>query len=125
MTIFLSIIGNYSLLPLLFKTELLFIKFSFFITYTSLIIYFLYQIHGNEKLKITFCERLYLFGLIIPFIYEYILQYILHFDKKLPFLPLLLISVYCSIGVIYFWLKYYIQFLLSTNLNVGKIIKTN
>lgn len=56
-------------------------------------------------------ENAYLFGLLVPFAYEIGLQYLFRLDKTLPFLPLLLTSVYCSIGIIYFWIKFYVYFL--------------
>lgn len=52
-------------------------------------------------------ETLYLLGLIPVFLYQQVGHRLLGLDGKLPFLPLLLISVYCSVGTIYLWLKYY------------------
>lgn len=58
-------------------------------------------------------EWLYMIGFFGLLGYEHCIQYVINFNEKLPFLQLLLISVYCSIGVIYFWLSYYINFIFS------------
>lgn len=118
-TLFLSMVAHFSLFPLLFKPNLALIKISLLLTYIL--------IHSNgirhlwpsmhRKHILPLHELIYNFGLIALLFYEFILQYVLNFDKKLPFLPLLLTSVYCSIGIVYFWLKYYAEFLFDANSN--------
>lgn len=124
-TLFLSIVANFSLFPLLFTTNLLVIKTSLFLLYTAI------GISGIQALKLSKTHRfilswhelLYTIGLVGVFMYEICLQYLLKLDKKLPFLPLLLMSIYCSIGITYFWLNYYFNFLLPNNVQQRKKIK--
>lgn len=59
----------------------------------------------------TFAETVYLIGLIPVFLYQQLGHNLLGLEEKMPFLPLMLISVYCGLGVLYAWLKYY-QFIL-------------
>lgn len=63
-------------------------------------------------------ETLYIYGLICLCVYETGIHSSLGFDKTLPFLPLMLTSVYCSLGVFYFWICYYYYFL---NFNLSKV----
>ena len=60
----------------------------------------------------TFClpllNRLETFSvvLLIPLcLYCECLHTVLHIDRLLPFLPLLLISIYCSIFILYCWIR--------------------
>ncbi len=47
--------------------------------------------------------------LLIPLcLYVECLHTVLHIDRILPFLPLLLISIYCSILIIYCWIRLHI-----------------
>lgn len=73
--------------------------------------------------KIRIYENLYFFGFILLLIYENVLQFLLKFDKKLPFLPLMLTSIYCSVGVLYFYCKYYYKFLSTTSNEIKKKTK--
>lgn len=118
-TFFLSIVSHFSLFPLLFKPNLALIKISLLLTYILMhfngIRHLWPSMHRKHILPMH--ELLYSFGFIALLFYEFILQYVLNFDEKLPFLPLLLTSVYCSIGIMYFWLKYYAEFLFNENSN--------
>lgn len=50
-------------------------------------------------------EKIYLCGIVaLQLIYS--LSGPLAIAKRLPFLPLMMISTYCAVGVIYAWLKY-------------------
>lgn len=114
-TLFLSIVSHFSLFPLLFKPNLALIKISLLLTYI------LIQCNGirhlwpsmHRKHMLPLHELIYDLGLIALLFYEFILQYALNLDKRFPFLPLMLTSVYCSIGIMYFWLKYYAEFLFN------------
>ncbi|KAL2629157.1 hypothetical protein R1flu_013843 [Riccia fluitans] len=50
------------------------------------------------------CRKLYLCGLLPLEIYSQLLHPYL-FKDRLPFLPLMLVSVYCSVGLFYAWAK--------------------
>lgn len=113
---FLSIVSHFSLFPLLFKSNLAVIKISLLITHTLIITNSFKKLWPSVSWKIEpIHELLYIIGLIGILFYEFCIQYLLNLDKRLPFLPLLLTSAYCSIGIIYFWLKYYITFLFKDN----------
>lgn len=116
-TWFLSIVSNFSLLPLLFNSNLILIKISIFLTYTFIITNSLKGLWPSivYSRNLPIHEVLYTVGFFGIIFYEHFLQYLLKFDKRLPFLPLMLTSVYCSIGIIYFWLKYYVKFLFASN----------
>lgn len=112
----LSTIGHYSLLPLLFPKSLLLIKTFLFLIYTAYAFYSLSSLYPFQFCKCTLpllniFESSYLLGLIPLFFYENFIHSIIGLEEKLPFLPLMLTSVYCSLGVIYSWLKYYIYFM--------------
>lgn len=112
-TLFLSIVATYSLMPLLYKQELLAVKLSFFFTY----ILFLF-VAFNFIFRTTFLrthELIYICGFAFVFLYEHVIQYALGISERLPFMPLLLISLYCSMGITYFWFKYYAIFLFAEN----------
>ena len=52
-----------------------------------------------------FLEYCYLFGLVVVYIY-YAIVHACVFHENLEFLPLMAVSVYCAVGVIYCWLKF-------------------
>lgn len=109
--LFLSIVGHYSLFPLLFPTELALVKASLFMLYIGFNVFSMKLTKIYEG--ISNLEKIYCLGLLGIFIYENLIQFIIGFNIKLPFLPLLLTSVYCSFGVTWFWLKYYLNYLRS------------
>lgn len=112
----LATVGHYSLLPLLYPNSLLVIKV------LLLVLHSFYAFHSLSKIyPLAFCkyslpllasiESLYLLGLIAVFLYEHVIHNFLGFDEILPFLPLMLTSLYCSVGVVYCWLRYYVYFM--------------
>jgi alpha-1,3-glucosyltransferase len=110
-SLFTAIFGLYSLTPLLFTTELILVKLSLYIAYIAFNIFAFRSVYNFKLLQIH--ERLYSYGIICLPLYEHLIQYFLNFHVKLPFLPLMLTSVYCSIGMIYFWMKFYCEYLLE------------
>lgn len=105
-------VANYSLLPLLFTPELIFIKISLFLFYISFTLYCASKIHSIDwETLLPLHEKLYIIGFIFLFFYENFLQHIFGLATRFEFLPLLFTSVYCSLGITYFWLKYYYRFL--------------
>lgn len=101
----LSFVGNFSLFPLLFTPELIIVKYSLFLAYSSAHFVLLKSLH--PKLTFQWYEKVYLLGFTMLPLYEHIVSPILHLNTKLPFLKLLLMSVYCSLGILYTFLRYY------------------
>lgn len=106
----LSVAGYFSLLPLLFGKELLLVKYSLLLTY-NFGLYSILKLLHIKKLYFRWYEKIYIFGFICLPVYEHTVHSLLKFDKKLPFFPLLLTSLYCSIGIIFVFFKYYFKFL--------------
>lgn len=113
----LSIVANYSLFPLLFPHNLLWIKTTLFLSYLAVIICGAHILHHLKSWRdyLMMHELLYSIGFVGLFSFEQFIQFAFKLDQRLPFLPLLLTSVYCSVGITYFWLKYYLKFLLANN----------
>ncbi|XP_038213124.1 probable dolichyl pyrophosphate Glc1Man9GlcNAc2 alpha-1,3-glucosyltransferase isoform X1 [Zerene cesonia] len=119
----LSSVGHYSLFPLLYPKNLASIKLFLLLTHCAMGFVNIPSLYEDPKCKknkkraffilpmLNWIEILYLYGFILLYIYENLLHSFLGFNKILPFLPLLMTSVYCSIGVFYFWLSYYYYFL--------------
>lgn len=109
----LSTVGHYSLFPLLFtqaetvsKICLVFLFTLYAFTSLGKIYRFPWQPFSFPLLSVS--ESLYLVGIIPLEIYNSIIHHhILGLYEKLPFLPLMLTSVYCAIGVTYCWIKFY------------------
>lgn len=108
-SLFVSIFGLYSLTPLLFTSELILVKLSLLSMYLAFNVLAFRKIYNFKLLHIH--ERLYSVGIVLLPLYEHLIQYALKFDEKLPFLPLMITSVYCSIGMSYFWIKFYCEYL--------------
>ncbi|XP_058462221.1 probable dolichyl pyrophosphate Glc1Man9GlcNAc2 alpha-1,3-glucosyltransferase [Malaya genurostris] len=111
-TLFLGIVGHYSLFPLLFKPELVLIKHSMLVIYTGISVLLFRKIHGGQFL--TMPERLYLYGFVFLSLFENIIHPGLDLKRNFPFIPLMATSVYCALGVSYFWLVYQKHFFAQT-----------
>lgn len=55
-------------------------------------------------------QTVFLGGIVVLEIYIQVFHKIL-FGEKLPFLPLLLVSSYCALGITSIWVKYSLEFL--------------
>lgn len=120
--LFLSTVGHYSLFPLLYPKSLLGIKLLLLLTHIAVAfgnIPSLYEVI-SKKVKIrpmmqlpmlNYLESLYLYGLLLLCFYENVFHIAWGLEKSLPFLPLMITSVYCAIGVFYFWVAYYYYFM--------------
>lgn len=117
--VLLCTVGHYSLFPLLFPSSLLAIKVLLLILHSTYVFQSLASMFPlqickyNLPLLNTF-ESVYTLGLSIIFLYDNV-HSLFSFLNRFPFLPLMLTSVYCSLGVIYCWLRYYTYFLLYSN----------
>lgn len=110
-SLFTAIFGLYSLTPLLFTKELVLVKLSLYVSFIAFNVFAFRSIYNVKVLHVY--ERLYSYGILCLPLYEHFIQYFLNFQTKLPFMPLMLTSVYCSIGMIYFWMKFYCEYLLE------------
>ncbi|KAL5273191.1 ALG8 family protein [Megaselia abdita] len=106
--IFLSIVGHYSLFPLLFPIDLVIIKYGLYISYICAINLLYTRVF--KGLKLSSFEKLYLCGFAFLTLYEYFIQHVLRLTHRMPFLPLMMCSVYCAFGVLYFYVNYYSEF---------------
>ncbi|XP_028032821.1 probable dolichyl pyrophosphate Glc1Man9GlcNAc2 alpha-1,3-glucosyltransferase [Bombyx mandarina] len=129
--ILLSTVGHYSLFPLLYPKNLLSIKIFLLLTHVAIVfgnVPALYTVEtkATKKRRRRFMrlpmigpfESIYIYGLILLCVYENMLHVAWGLDKTLPFLPLMMTSTYCALGVFYFWIKYYHYFL---TFNVSKV----
>jgi len=110
----ISTIGHFSLFPLLFTPPETFTKVLLHLLHWGLSSVCLSQCHGGQRNKLLcWWEKSYLAGTVLVFLYDVLLHGALGLDKRLPFLPLLLYSLYCSIGIFVFYLRMYKTYLIS------------
>lgn len=123
--LFLSIVSTYSLFPLLFEAQEYPIKVTLLLLY-ALVMWLafsaLFETSAAEvatvedvnpekdnndstagKSLVGSLERFYLVGLVVVEIYGQCLHSFF-FGSAFPFIPLMLTSVYCAVGMVYFWL---------------------
>lgn len=112
-SLLVSIFGLYSLTPLLFTSELILVKLSLYVLYIAFTIFAFKKMYSQKLLHIH--ESLYSVGIILLPLYEHLVQHALGLDTKYPFLPLMITSVYCSLGMTYFWLKFYLEYLFESS----------
>lgn len=106
--VLLSVVGHFSLFPLLFTEFESPLKYSLFFLYSTFAFFALQQVFrtptGFGKLPfLNFFETIYVSGFVPLELYCSIGHYLLKFDQRFKFLPLMLTSVYCSFGVLYVW----------------------
>ncbi|XP_008116842.1 probable dolichyl pyrophosphate Glc1Man9GlcNAc2 alpha-1,3-glucosyltransferase isoform X3 [Anolis carolinensis] len=105
----LATTGHLSLFPLLFTAPELPIKILLMLLFTVYSFSSLKTLFRKEGPLLNWLETLYLLGLL-PL--EILCEIVFPFTawiSKFPFLPLMLISVYCALGIMYAWLKLYIS----------------
>ncbi|XP_077983602.1 dolichyl pyrophosphate Glc1Man9GlcNAc2 alpha-1,3-glucosyltransferase-like [Glandiceps talaboti] len=120
----LSTVGHYSLFPLLYKPAETPTKVCLMLMYTVLSFSCLGKLHSTTKREgeqdtkgenkvssaspiLPLPETLYLLGLIPLYAFCNILLPLFSFTSKYEFLPLMLTSFYCAVGVSWSWLKFY------------------
>lgn len=107
-----SFIGHSSLMPLLFTEFESTLKYAMLILHTATTIQGLKYSVVMPKRILNAAETWYCCGLIFVAVYtELIHGHVLDLHSKLPFVPLMLNSIYCSIGLIYCFLGFAYQFL--------------
>ncbi|KAK1307108.1 putative dolichyl pyrophosphate Glc1Man9GlcNAc2 alpha-1,3-glucosyltransferase [Acorus calamus] len=108
----LSIVSCYSLFPLLFESQEYPIKVLLLVTHSTLMWMGFNSLHfrketnlkrSDENRLIGWVGMMYLLGMLIVEIWgQFLHPFIL--GDRLPFLPLMLVSVYCAIGMMYSWI---------------------
>ncbi|XP_047609006.1 probable dolichyl pyrophosphate Glc1Man9GlcNAc2 alpha-1,3-glucosyltransferase isoform X1 [Phacochoerus africanus] len=107
----LTTAGHYSLFPLLFTAPELPIKILLMLLFTIYSISSLKTLFRKEKPLFNWMETFYLLGLGPLEVFCEFLFPLTSWKLKFPFIPLLLTSVYCALGIIYAWFKLYISVL--------------
>ncbi|XP_012506454.1 PREDICTED: probable dolichyl pyrophosphate Glc1Man9GlcNAc2 alpha-1,3-glucosyltransferase [Propithecus coquereli] len=117
----LTTTGHYSLFPLLFTAPELPIKILLMLLFTIYSISSLKTLFRKEKHLFNWMETFYLLGLgPLEVCCEFVFPFT-SWKLKYPFIPLLLTSVYCAVGITYAWFKLYVSVL--TDPPVGKTKK--
>uniref|UniRef100_A0A8C1IRH3 Alpha-1,3-glucosyltransferase n=1 Tax=Cyprinus carpio TaxID=7962 RepID=A0A8C1IRH3_CYPCA len=107
----LSVTSHYSLFPLLFTTQELPIKIFLMLLFTIFSLASLKTLFRKGGALLNPLEVTYLLGLIpLELICEFVYPLTV-WQKTFPFLPLMLTSVYCALGVTYAFIRLYISLL--------------
>ncbi|XP_078369889.1 dolichyl pyrophosphate Glc1Man9GlcNAc2 alpha-1,3-glucosyltransferase-like [Oculina patagonica] len=132
----LSTTGHLSLFPLLFQSQETPIKVCLMLMFTIFSFYSLCLVHCGEspekswaadlfKLPIVeWYEACYLYGLVFLEFYCSAVHPFTVFAVKLPFLPLMLTSVYCAVGVVWAWIVFYMDTLRTSPLINEPVVST-
>ncbi|KAH8396304.1 hypothetical protein KR222_007690 [Zaprionus bogoriensis] len=104
----LSIAGYFSLFPLLFELDLLVPRYALYGAYVAMMYGQLERLYSKLRSSFHPLEWLYCAGFIGIPVYEHLLSRLLGWHVRLPFMPLLLTSVYSALGVLYFYVRYYL-----------------
>ncbi|XP_065059050.1 probable dolichyl pyrophosphate Glc1Man9GlcNAc2 alpha-1,3-glucosyltransferase [Rhopilema esculentum] len=112
--ILLSVPGHFALFPLLYQPFETPLKVTLFLAYTVLSLAFLAKLHRCEisSFGLPFLNRieaLYIWGLVPLYIYCNAVHSMIGLSEKLPFVPLMLTSVYCTIGILCSWGVFYFK----------------
>ncbi|KAG8196098.1 hypothetical protein JTE90_007836 [Oedothorax gibbosus] len=103
---FLSVVGNFSLFPLLHQEGETLLKISLLLLHMVYMLSSLGQLHKLKTSIVSKAEVIYWCGLVVlQLFYSFGLR-VLGLEQKLPFLPLMLISTYCACGVVYAWIRF-------------------
>lgn len=117
----LTTTGHYSLFPLLFTTPELPIKILLMLLFTIYSFSSLMTLFRKERPLFNWMETFYLLGLgPLEVCCEFVFP-LTSWKLKYPFIPLLLTSGYCAVGVTYAWCRLYASML--TGPPVGKTKK--
>ncbi|ELK00400.1 Putative dolichyl pyrophosphate Glc1Man9GlcNAc2 alpha-1,3-glucosyltransferase [Pteropus alecto] len=107
----LTTTGHYSLFPLLFTAPELPIKILLMLLFTIYSISSLKILFRKEKPLFNWMETFYLLGLgPLEVFCEFVFPFT-SWKLKYSFIPLLLTSVYCAVGITYAWFKLYVSVL--------------
>ncbi|XP_059819906.1 probable dolichyl pyrophosphate Glc1Man9GlcNAc2 alpha-1,3-glucosyltransferase isoform X4 [Hypanus sabinus] len=107
--------GHFSLFPLLFTGPEMPIKISLMLLFTIYSFSALRALFRKQGTLLSWPESIYLNGLIPLQLICEIIYPLTPWQQRFPFVPLLLISVYCSLGTTYAWIRLYISVLQETS----------
>ncbi|KAG2197180.1 hypothetical protein INT46_005155, partial [Mucor plumbeus] len=110
--VILSAAGIFSLYPLLFRSTETPIKITITLLWFCAIIPGLaYSIKTPLKNLLTTIEENYLVGLLVLQLYTGFVHDLVFGQNNLQFLPLMVTSLYCSVGIVYGWSLFMINYL--------------
>lgn len=109
----LTTTGHYSLFPLIFTAAELPIKVCLMLIFTIFSFSALRELHRAQGSLLRPLEVVYLLGLVAVAISCELVFPLSPWRHKLPFLPLLVTSVYCAVGISYSFLRLYLTLLRS------------
>ncbi|KAL7853883.1 hypothetical protein AOLI_G00207270 [Acnodon oligacanthus] len=111
----LSTTGHFSLFPLLFTAQELPIKILLMLLFTIFSFTSLKKLFSKYGQLVNSVEAAYLLGLVpLELICEFIYP-LTSWQHKLPFIPLLLTSIYCALGVLYSFIRLYLSVLTAAD----------
>lgn len=84
---------------------------AYFSEYFNTFFFFIILFGRREKPLLNWLEMIYLIHLVPLEIFCEIVFPLTPWKLRFPFVPLLLTSVYCAVGIMYAWLKLYISVL--------------
>ncbi|XP_015930269.1 dolichyl pyrophosphate Glc1Man9GlcNAc2 alpha-1,3-glucosyltransferase [Parasteatoda tepidariorum] len=122
---FLSILGHFSLFPLLHEEGETLLKVFLLLLHAVYMFSSLGQLHNfkQQHSLLSKVELSYLGGLVLLQLFYSFGSKLSNLETKLPFLPLMLISTYCALGVLYIWIKYCFLILPIQSTNMFKVKK--
>ncbi|KAM9333447.1 dolichyl pyrophosphate Glc1Man9GlcNAc2 alpha-1,3-glucosyltransferase [Pholidichthys leucotaenia] len=111
----LSSTGHYSLFPLIFTAAELPIKVCLMLMFTIFSFAALRKLHSGPSCLLRPLEAVYLLGLVIVALGCEVVFPLSPWKQRMPFLPLLVTSTYCSVGVCWSFLRLYVGLLTTEN----------
>merc|ERR1712228_983432 len=103
----LSTIGHFSLFPLIFTPAEAPIKVLYFVAFT----YVCYNVLSANVIPSSSSDEPLLNVAEIAVVHAYVGfgHGLLGLSDSLPFLPLMIVSCYCAVGILYVWIRFYIH----------------
>lgn len=109
----LSTVGHFSLFPLIFTPAEAPIKILYFVAYTYVSYRFfnadVLPSSSSDKPLLNIVEKAYVAGIALVQAYVGLVHGLLGLNASLPFLPLMIMSCYCAIGILYVWIRFYLH----------------